>query len=558
MADGAAGSRSVADDLLRAHSAMVNDRAVFEGHWREIEQYVSYKGLHFTQQHTAGSKSTQRIFDPTAMLAADRFAAACESMITPRTQRWHGLAPANPDVRDIKAIKDWGEDATDVLFAARYAPEANFASQVHEAYWQIGAYGTGCVFVDDVLGRSLLYRAIHLAELYFAEDAAGRISTVHRAFSPTLQQIAERFGADALPEKWRARLEREPGTRTEVIHCVRPNEERQPGRLDYRGMALSSYYVLCDGRTVLEHRGYRTMPYCVGRYSTSPREVYGRGPGMMVLPEIKTLNEMRKSILRAAQKTVDPPLLLVEDALMRAFDLRAGALNYGGLNDRGEQLVKPLMTGARVDIGEEMIEQARTVVNDAFLVTLFQILVETPQMTATEAMLRAQEKGQLLAPTMGRVQGEMIGAIIERELDILGHAGMLPPMPDELLEVGGLVEIEYVSPLNRLQKSEDGIGILRTLEAAAPLAQMDQTVIDVLDPEEAMRILADVNGMPSKALRSPKRVKALREGRAEQQQMQTLLQAAPVAADAAKKIAETQAIARQNPGALPGIGAPAA
>lgn len=553
---GAAGSRSVADEVLREHVAMANDRAVLESHWREIEDRVSYKGRYFqSTQQTPGAKSTERIFDVTAPLAADRFAAACESMITPRTQRWHTLAPADPDYRDVKAIKDWAEDATGVLFSARYAPETNFASQVHESYWQIGVYGTGCLFVDDVLGKSLLYRAIHLSELFISEDAAGRIDTVHRLFRPTLRQIAQRFGEMALPDKFRQKLQTHPEDRVDVVHCVKPNRDRKIGRADYRGMALSSYYVMLDGRVVLEERGYRTQPYCVGRYSTSPREVYGRGPGMMVLPEIKMLNEMRKTILRASQKAVDPPLLLPDDALLRAFDLRAGALNYGGLSSNGDQLVKPLQSGSRVDIGDEMLKEARQVINDAFLVTLFQILVETPQMTATEAMLRAQEKGQLLAPTMGRVQGEMIGAVIERELDILAAAGRLPPMPDELIEAGGLVDIEYVSPLNRLQKSEDSIGILRTLEAMAPLAEIDPTITDILDPEAAVRIMADVNGMPSKALRSPKRVQALREGRAEQQEMQSLLAAAPVAASTAKDLASAQQIARQSPGALPGIGA---
>jgi len=558
MADGtgkATGSREVADDVLRLHSAMAADRSTFESHWTELESFISFKGRYFQHANmTPGAKSTDRIFDVTAPLAADRFAAACESMITPRTARWHGLAPADPTLREIKAIKDWGEEATNALFAARYAPEANFASQIHESYWSIGVYGTGCVFVDDVLGKSLLYRSIHLSELFLAESAAGRIDTVHRLFRPTLRQIAQRFGELSLPEKFRARLEKSPEDRTEVIHCVRPNGERNRARADYRGMALSSYYVLCDGRAVLDEAGYRTQPYCVGRYSTSPREVYGRGPGMMVLPEIKMLNEMRKSILRAAQKVVDPPLLLADDAIVRAFDLRAGALNYGGLNSMGEQLVKPLMTGARVDIGDDMLEQARRPINDAFLITLFQILVDNPGMTATEAMLRAQEKGQLLAPTMGRVQGEKIGSMIERELDIMSAAGRLPEMPDELFEVGGLVEIEYVAPLNRLQKAEDSIGILRTFESLAPLAQIDPTISDVVDPEQALRIMADVNGMPSKALRSPEAVKAMREGRQEQQQMQDLLQAAPVAASAAKDLAQAQSMSRSAPGPLPGIG----
>lgn len=558
MADGAGaevGSRSIADDLLRNHAQFVSDRANFDALWRQVEDRVSYKGKHFNRQRTmGGEKSTDRIFDVTAPLACDRFAAACESMITPRTQRWHGLAPADPFLRANKEIKDWCEDATAILFGARYAPETNFASQTNESYWQIGAYGTGCVFVDDVLGRSLLYRAIHLAELYLGEDAAGRVDTVHREFSPTLRQLAQRFGEQALPEKWRDRLHKNSEERTQVIHCVKPNDDRKVGRSDYQGMALASYYVMLDGRTVLERRGYRTQPYCVGRYSTSPREVYGRGPGVLVLPEINMLNEARKTILRAAQKIVDPPLLLPEDGLMRAFDLRAGALNYGGVNEQGQQLVHALQTGARIDIGEAELVEMRKAVNDAFLVTLFQILVDAPTMTATEAMLRAQEKGQLLAPTMGRLQGELVGSVIERELDILDAAGKLPPMPEELVEAGGVVDIDYVSPLNRLQKAEDGIGILRTLEALGPLAQIDNTVIDVFNVEQGARIMADVNGMPSKALRSEKQVKALREGRAEKQQMAEMLQAAPVAAQTAKTMAETAALSGQAPGALPGIG----
>ena len=110
------------------------------------------------------------------------------------------------------------------------------------------------------------------------------------------------------------------------------------------------------------------------------------------------------------------------------------------------------------------------VINDAFLVTLFQILVDAPQMTATEAMLRAQEKGALLAPTMGRQQSEFLGPLIEREIDILSRAGALPPMPDALVKAGGMVEVEYQSPLNRAQRSEEGVAILRTLESLAPLA----------------------------------------------------------------------------------------
>jgi hypothetical protein len=52
-------------------------------------------------------------------------------------------------------------------------------------------------------------------------------------------------------------------------------------------------------------------------------------------------------------------------------------------------------------------------------VTLFQILTETPQMTATEVIERTNEKGILLAPTSAGSSPNISGPMIDRELDLL-------------------------------------------------------------------------------------------------------------------------------------------
>jgi hypothetical protein len=316
-------------------------------------------------------------------------------------------------------------------------------------------------------------------------------------------------------------------------------------------MPFISYYICLTSRMVLSESGYNTFPYAISRYVTAPKEVYGRSPAMTVLPDIKMINEMSKTVIRAAHKIVDPPLLLQEDGVLQAFNTRPGALNYGGVDDQGRQVVQPLQTNARVDIGMDMMEQRRRVINDAFLITLFQILVETPNMTATEAMLRAQEKGALLAPTMGRQQSEMLGPLIERELDILGRSGVLPEMPEALLERGGEVEIQYVSPLNRSQRAEEGVAILRTLESVVPLAQIDPSIMMIFNPEMIARELAEINGVPAKILRSKEEVDGMKQQQAQQAQAQALLQAAPIAANSAKTLAETAALAGQQPAALP-------
>ena len=114
-----------------------------------------------------------------------------------------------------------------------------------------------------------------------------------------------------------------------------------------------------------------------------------------VLPDIKMLNEMAKTDIRAVHKLIDPPLLLHDDGILgggaMTVNMRPGGLNVGGVNRNGQQMIQPFSTGARVDIADTKMDQRRAAIDDAFLVTLFQILVETPRMTATEALIRAME-----------------------------------------------------------------------------------------------------------------------------------------------------------------------
>ena len=256
---------------------------------------------------------------------------------------------------------------------------------------------------------------------------------------------------------------------------------------------------------------------------------------------------MSKTVIRAAQKVVDPPLLVADEGVMFPINTNPGAATFARMDGRNQPPIQPLQTGARVDIGFEMMEQRRKVINDAFLVTLFQILVETPSMTATEVLQRAQEKGALLAPTIGRQQTEMLGPLIEREFDILDSQGLIPPLPPALIEAGGEYEIEYVSPLSRAMKAEEGVGILRTLEMVQPIAAVDPGVMDNFNTDEITRILADTNGAPQRILRSQDEIAGMRDQRGQQEAMQAGLSAAPQAADAALKVAQISEMGQLGP-----------
>jgi hypothetical protein len=544
---------SRAIEIVNRHERFKSERSIWDSHWQELAERIWPDRASFTvKDRTPGEKRTDRMFDATAALALTRFAAAMESMLTPRTAKWHRLSVADEELNQNPAVQRYLDQVTQILFRVRYSARANFASQMHEAYMSLGSFGTGGVMVEDMLGTGIRYKSIDLANLYFTENRHGVIDTAHREFQYTARQAMQHFESERLPQKIREAAEKNPEQKFDFIHCVKPNEERKGGDRSYRGMPFSSYYVCLDSRDIVEEGGYRTMPYALGRYITTPGEIYGRSPAMLVLPDIKMLNEMKKTIIRSAHLAVSPPLLLQEDGALQAFDLRPNALNFGGVDERGQPLVHALKIEGRTDIGMELIEAQQRVINDAFLVTLFQILVDAPNMTATEAMLRAQEKGALLAPTMGRQQSEMLGPLIERELDILARAGMLPEMPEELIELGGDVEIEYVSPLNRAQRAEDGVAILRTFEAVASLAQVDPSVMMAFDLPKAARELAQINGVPAKIIRSEEDIEAAKESQSMQADMAQLLQAAPIAAQTAKTLAETQQLASQGaPAVMP-------
>ena len=105
--------------------------------------------------------------------------------------------------------------------------------------------------------------------------------------------------------------------------------------------------------------------------------------------------------------------------------------------------------------------------------------------------------------------------MVERELTILGRSGSLPVMPPALADAGGAFEIEYDSPLSRAQRSEEGIGVVRTLEMVAPLAAADPSVMDNYNTDEIARLAAQVNGAPQKILRPVEARDAMRRERTE-------------------------------------------
>lgn len=519
-------------EAFRDFNLLKGRRGNFESHWKEIaERILPIHSKIFQSQaslQTAGEKRTEHLFDSTAAIALNRFGSILDSLLTPSNQTWHKLRSTIPELNKIKRVNVFFDELTRILFKHRYAPEANFSSQNQQNFISLGAYGTGAMFVDQLSnGKGLRYKNVHLNEVFLRENHQGIVDSAYRYFGMPARNILQQW-PDSTPERVRKSIERDPDQNFFVLHCVRPRENFDPNALDSLNMPWQSLYVIEEGKLVLEESGYRVFPYPVSRYTQVPGEVYGRGPAMDVLPAIKTLNEEKKTILKQGHRVVDPVLLAHDDGVLDSFSLRPGAVNYGGVNAQGKALVHTLPTG-NLAIGKDLMDDERAVINDAFLVSLFQILVETPTMTATEVIERAREKGILVAPTLGRIQSEYLGPTITREIDVITAIGLMPEIPPEILESASGFEVVYDSPLSRAQRAEEASGIMRSFQATAEIVAVtqDPAPFDHFDFDQIVPDFADIQGVPAKWIRSSEAIQVIREQRAVAQKKEEANRAAP-------------------------------
>lgn len=536
----------IAEQVIRDYQRRAGNRGTFESHWNEIAQRIwpnysntftssAYGSPPFgtSASQTPGSKRTQELYDSTAAIALNRFGAILDSLLTPRNQTWHRLMASDPHLNKDRRVRLWFEEVNRILFDYRYSVKANFASQNQQNYKSLGSFGTGCVFADELSSEpGLRYRAIHLGEIFFSENHQGIIDTAERFFPLTARQAIQKWGKSGmLPDGITSAVGNNPDREFQFIHCVKPRQDLDPTRKDYKGMAYASYYVSMEGRTLIEEGGYSTFPYAISRYEQVTGEVYGRSPAMDVLPAIKTLNEEKKTMLKQGHRTVDPVLLAHDDGILDSFSLKPGAINAGGVTADGRPLVHALPVG-NLAVGKELMDDERVTINDAFLVNLFQVLTENPQMTATEVLERSKEKGILLAPTIGRQQSEYLGPLVEREIDLLVRQRLLPPMPPLLAEAHGDYKVVYDSPLSRAQRAEEASGLMRTVETALNIVNVTQNPepLDFFDWDIIIPEVSEIQGVPARWMKDKNTVAQIREDRAKQGEQQAMIQAAPGAA----------------------------
>lgn len=539
-------------EILRLFGQLQSQRATFEAHWEEVAELVlpeMRNTFTFGSFNTQGEKKTDKQIDANGMVALSRFGAICDSLLTPRNMKWHGLEADNEYVMKDRQTQLWFESTTRKLFRYRYAPLANFSGQNQSVYKSIGAFGTGPMFIDKLQDPEgsigLRYKALPVGQVYLIQNHQGIVNGFVRWFKLTAAQAEERWPG-RLPPVMQAALEKNSLHEYVFLHYVRVNKEYNPGRLDAGGKLYKSCYMSVEGKCLMQEGGYNSFPLTAGRFDQAPEEIYGRGPAMLVLPSLKTLNAEKRVFLKQGHRAADPVLLTADDGLVD-FSMRPGALNKGGWSSDGKPLVGTLPTGD-IQISEEMMAEEKAIINDAFFVTLFQIMTESPQMTATEVIERVNEKGILLAPTVGRQQTEYLGPMIHREINVLSELGVLDPMPPRLREARGEYTVVHTSPLSRAMRAQEAAGFLRTVENVKELVNItqDPSLLDPFEFDVAIPAIADIQAVPPSWMAGEERIAQKRENRARDLAEQRAIQAAPAEA-AMMKAEATQVQAGMRP-----------
>ena len=541
----------IVTDTLQEFSQLQLFRNTFASQWEETAELIwpDYRNtFYYGNYNWPGTKKTDRQIDSTGALALSRFGAICDSLLTPRNMLWHQLGANNDYVMKDRQTRLWFEQATRILFRERYKAQANFASQNQQSWKGLGAFGNAPLFIDELdtmLGDppGIRYKSVPLGEMFIRENHQGIVDGFIRWFRLTARQAWQKWGQSGrFPPSLIAALESNSETLFDFLHRVGPRNDYDPRRLDARGKQFYSYYVAMTDKMLLNESGYYSFPLAFGRYEQAPQEAYGRGPAQMVLPALKTLNAEKRVFLKQGHRAADPVLLTADDGVVD-FNMRPGALNKGGMTADGKMLVGVLPSG-QIQITKEMMQEERNLINDAFLVTLFQILTESPQMTATEVIERTNEKGILLAPTLGRQQSENLGPLIHRELDILSRQRKLPPMPGRLREARGEYDVVYTSPLARAMRAQQASGFMRTLETVKELVNItqDPTLLFPFDFETAIPAIAEIQSVPESWMAGPDKIAAKMKAHQAAQDQQAKLQAMPAQAAMIK----AQAVANKN------------
>jgi len=543
------------------------NRTNWDSTWQELSDYLCPGRISVNYTRSKGSK-TKLLYDHTGALAAQRLAAGLYSRTVNPASKWFFLNPdeLDEDLLKIPQVASWLDQARNI---SQICLNERAAGTYYQIYLDLVTLSSGVLFIDEVPLQKPRYITYPIDQVDIVEDYTGNVDTVYRKFKLTLRQLGQEF-PETIDQvvNYGTLLEKEPDKVYDVIHAVFPRTDMDLEKFDNLNMPIASIYFIPDEKLLLRESGYPEMPYSIPRLEVLTGEKYGRGPGNIALPEVKSLNELQKIRLDNAHLRNRPPLDVPLNAYVNPLHLIPGYRNINQ-DETGKKASAMHMAG---DLSYQTadIKESRGIIKEIFYNDQL-YLREGPQMTATEVRERMDLQMQLMGPWQGRLEPELFKPSVLRTLAILLRQGFIPPPPEELIEMefdpirnqyrpsGATknIKVTYDSPLARAQRYADIHVIDNTKRSLAEIA--------TVNPEQAAEVASRFKlgemevdrarslGLPNKYIKTEDEL--AREQEAKQQAIaeQKALMMASEGSKAMKNLKDVPGSEKVTKGAMDGL-----
>ncbi len=508
--------RDAVEGHVKRYQTLKGDRGTLDTHLQEIAERVYPEHANFNITRTEGEKLMSKVYDPTGIHANQLLAAGLFSLLTSSANPWFGLAPVHGQDLNNFSIISYLAHVSEIMYHEVNKAEAGFSTAAHECYLSYGAFGNFCMFVDENINKHhLTFLNLPLSECYFVQNAQDRVDTLYRKYTRKVQYLIDKFGVESLSDDLKKKAaEGKLDDNVECIHVIAPREIANILSPSSTDKPFMSVYIECKEQHILHEGGFQELPFMATRFYKTGTGTYGYGPGQTALPDIKMLMRAQQATIRAAQKSVDPTIIMPDSGFLRPFRQTPGGINFyrkGRLNIKNDLDILP--TGDP-SLGDAFSESIRNRIREVFFVDQLQ-LNEGPQMTATEVMQRTEEKLRLMGPLLGRVQPEFLGPLIQRVHGQLKRAGAFPEPPADLK--GMPLKIVYTSPIARAQEQVQANGLLRSFEILKDVWDRDPNALDILNADELTKGVFDMFSVNPKFINDNKTIKQIRKAREDQQ-----------------------------------------
>ena len=541
--------------ILLQMKTMEDIRRDYEiGLWEDISRFVNPRRENIrsgSEYNLKGQRRGKDAYDGTPNSALGVWRDGMQGFLVSESLNWFRSEMDNPYLNDNDNVRTFLQDYDLGMYSAYR--RGNYYAVQSEWFGDAGSIGTATLYTEeDIKEGKSVHTVVHPREVFIAENKYGEVDTEYRKFMMTARQMVQKFTYEKLSAKAKNDARNNPHEESELIHAVFPNDEMVFGKMTNRGKPTRSVYIelklsgLEGIGHLLRDSGYRIDPYAVWRFRKNSDEIYGYSPAADAIIEIFGLQQFGKTMMEAAQKSVDPSLNIPEE---QRGQVRITPHGYNYYQDP-KRVITPILTGINYPIGVEQQNRLRDLLEDKYRVNYFQMLTRMSagkqRKTAEEIIAMKSEVAVLLGPQVDRLYNEGIKKHFDIVSDIEDRAGRLPNpddynLPDEFYE-GGRININLTGPLAQAQRRLFRMQpIQNTLNELAPAAAvLGPEIMDVVNKDELSEMIVEAGAFPQKAINSREERKRIREQRAADaaaaQQKQDLLEAAKVAPNLGKSV----------------------